>query len=67
MKVKDLLPLIDANVPIFIGFNEETEELKRNNPLQVLAYSDFIIDSVLGAVDDGVSIWIKGEYQPLKG
>ena len=58
MTVKEVLQIIGKETPVFIGYNEESQPLRRD-ALSVLAFGDFVVSQILPAADNGLIMWIK--------
>lgn len=65
MTVKEVLQIIGKETPVFIGYNEESQPLRRD-ALSVLAFGDFVVSQILPAADNGLIMWIKEELQPVR-
>lgn len=65
MTVKEIAKSVGENVNVYICINpNKKERIDNDDPLQMAAYGDFIVDKVLVLSTDEIGVVVK--MQPIK-
>jgi len=66
MTVKELNEITNGKEKIYLFYDDESITLERENPLSLLAFGDYVIDTIHAQEEESIIVYLKTETKPIK-